>query len=84
VFKSKLPAGQPRSLRSIAESKNIPSNLDTDVEYDSVAGVPTNHPASGKRYEDVALSAQPPAQYAVRGKRPFDSNCSLTKTRSGR
>jgi hypothetical protein len=79
MFKSQLPKGQTRSLRSIAESKNVPANFDTDVEYDSQAGVPSNHPESGKRYQDIAEAAQPTSAYAIRGKRAFDSNCSFKK-----
>jgi len=79
VHKTNVPAGQPRTLRSIAEKNIPPANLESDIAYDAQAGMPSNAPGAGQRYEDVATQAQPPKDSAVRGKRSFDSNCSLKK-----
>jgi hypothetical protein len=78
------PAGQPRSLRSIAESKSAPDKYDSDIEYDGQAGIPMSAHGAGQRYKDAAEEARPLASAAVRKKRPFDSNCDLSNPKSGR
>ena len=84
MHKGVKPAGQPRTLRSIAESQNALANFDSPIEYDAEAGIPMGASGAGQRYADAAEAALPLASSAIQKKRPFDSNCNFSNAKSGK
>ncbi len=56
--KAPKPAAQPRTLRSIAIGKARPEHFDTNVVYDSQAGIPMGTLGAGQTYNDVADAAR--------------------------
>lgn len=64
------PAGQPRSLRSIAEQKSGQAGFEDAVNFDPQAGVPVG--AAGGSYRDEAEAALPPASSGKRTPGPQD------------
>jgi hypothetical protein len=53
AFRQKVPAGQPRTLRSIAQTKGAaPANLlDADAGYDTNAGIPVTERGAYQEYQ---------------------------------
>lgn len=47
VHRGTKPAGQPRTLRTIAEGKAIPAKFDTPIEFDAQAGIPASTKGAG-------------------------------------
>jgi len=77
MFIGPKPAAQPRSLRSIVESKNNVQGFPQDLPIDAAAGVPFS--ASGGIYVDLGLAATAgQVEDKVRGTLPF------TNARKGR
>lgn len=56
MFKAAVPAGQPRSLRSIAQSQNDPSSFADAIPYNAQAGVPMSSKGAGDKYSDAAMA----------------------------
>lgn len=59
MFKGIRPAGQPRSLRSIAEGVEQPGNFPEDVPYVPSAGVPASTTGAGDTYRDTPGDKMP-------------------------
>lgn len=57
MFKGPKPAAQPRSLRSIAESKNAGAGFMDEMPFDNQAGVPTGVPGIQGTYADAGNDA---------------------------
>jgi len=73
MFKGIKPTSQPRSLRSVAESKGTaPNGFDGQLEYDAKGGVPLGARTSGAVYVDAAEGARPVLSKAVRAPMPTD------------
>jgi hypothetical protein len=64
------PAGQPRSLRSVAEEKSGTAGFEDAVEFDAQAGVPKG--ASGGSYNDEAETVLPAPSTGRRAPGPQD------------
>lgn len=64
MFKGARPQGQPRSLRSIVETKDSAANFPEDVPYVPSAGVPASVPGATQTYKD---SAADPMPFTLRG-----------------
>jgi hypothetical protein len=62
-YTSPQPAGQPPSLRKIAENHTSPASFPAD---------PPRPPASGKEYKDPAAAALPSPADAVRKRNAAD------------
>lgn len=55
MFRQSIPTGQPRTLRSIAQTKGAaPANLMDDNGYDTNGGVPASDPTAYQEYEGLA------------------------------
>jgi len=59
MFKGIRPTGQPRSLRSIAEGVEKPSNFPMDVPYVPSAGVPASTTGANDTYKDTPGDKMP-------------------------
>ena len=59
-YRGQVPKSQPRTLRSVAETKGTrPAGFDGEVPYDSNAGIPLTQQSAGQRYSDAADAARP-------------------------
>lgn len=75
MFRGEKPAAQPRSLRSIAESKGTtPSGFHEDLPYDTNAGIPQGAVHAQGQYEDAANEAKPDASQGKRQTSPADKS----------
>lgn len=63
MFRQPVPAGQPPSLRAIAEAKNAPANFPNDLPYDYAAGAPPT--VSGGTYRPDVSETPPKAGTAA-------------------
>lgn len=53
------PAGQPRTLRSVAEQKSAPASFPDEVPQDTAGGVPSSDRTFGQKYDDRAEAVKP-------------------------
>jgi hypothetical protein len=54
-FRQPIPAGQPRTLRSIAQTKGAaPANLSDDSTFDAPGGVPVTERTAFQEYAGVS------------------------------
>ena len=61
TFKGVLPKGQPRTLRTIAQTKGAaPANLESDAGYDLVSGIPNGFSGANQPYKDAAAPINNP------------------------
>lgn len=72
-FTGTKPKGQPRTLRTIAETKGSkPAQREDNSGYDMEAGIPMSVPGGGQRYEDEAAGKRmQPGGGQTGGPKPF-------------
>ena len=58
MHKGPKPAGQPRSLRSIAEGHSAPASYPEDAPHDYVHDIPKGLPHASGEYDDKAQSVK--------------------------
>ena len=57
AYKAPIPAGQPRTLRSIAESKGTsPAAREGEIPYVAQSGMPITAPGAAQMYHDNAAA----------------------------
>lgn len=71
MFHGVKPAGQPRTVRTLAESRANPENFPTDLPYNTQAGMPSGMKGGSGTYSDLAEGVTRGALPRVNCPKPF-------------